>query len=248
MAIERSSVTDFFQDIKSKADRLANLDSPVKDSSLVTYAVNGIRSKYPDATRVILLREKAPTFDELRSMMLLEESDMSHPSVRQSILHNTSSSATVLVASTRPTDKANTISTSGFDACRNFQRGSCTYGAHCKFVHGANDLRPRPSATTSTPQGRMPFTSSNRASQNASNVASKPSITNTNQNLGQPCVAQSAPRVYSVQPTNMGYVYFHAGPSSFQMQSAQQVSSPAHQPQAPAQPQAFGRTGPFQQA
>ncbi|GJT36199.1 hypothetical protein Tco_0926618 [Tanacetum coccineum] len=49
--------------------------------------------------------EKAPNFDELRSMMLLEESDMSHPSVSQSILHNTSSSPTVLVTSTRPTDK-----------------------------------------------------------------------------------------------------------------------------------------------
>ncbi|GKA93518.1 WRKY family transcription factor [Tanacetum coccineum] len=163
MAIGSSSVTDFFQDIKSKADRLANLDSPVKDSSLVTYAVNGIRSKYPDVARVIRLREKAHTFDELRSMMLLEESDMSHQSVSQSILHNTSSSPTVLVASTIPTDKANTMSTSGFDVCQNFQRGSCTYGACCKFVHGANDLRPRPCATNSTTQGRLPPTSSNRA-------------------------------------------------------------------------------------
>ncbi|GJW75409.1 hypothetical protein Tco_0134779 [Tanacetum coccineum] len=42
MAIGNSSVTDFFQDIKSKADRLVNLDSPVKDTRLVTYAVNGI--------------------------------------------------------------------------------------------------------------------------------------------------------------------------------------------------------------
>ncbi|GJV58864.1 hypothetical protein Tco_1464964 [Tanacetum coccineum] len=65
LTIGNSSVTDFFQDIKSKVDRLANLDSPVKYTSLVTYAVNGIRSKYPDAARVISCREKAPTFDEL---------------------------------------------------------------------------------------------------------------------------------------------------------------------------------------
>ncbi|GKE17312.1 ribonuclease H-like domain-containing protein, partial [Tanacetum coccineum] len=83
---------------------------------LVTYAVNGIRSKYPDSARVIRLREKAPTFDELRSMMLLEESDMSHHSVSPSLLNNTSSLPTVLVASTLPLDKANTMSTSGFDA------------------------------------------------------------------------------------------------------------------------------------
>ncbi|GJU84110.1 WRKY family transcription factor [Tanacetum coccineum] len=139
MSIGRSSVTDFFQDIKSKADRLANLDSPVKDTSLVTYAINGIRSKYPDAARVIRLREKAPTFNELRLMMILEESDMSHQSASPSLLHNTSSLPTVLVASTTPHDKANTMATSGFDVCRNLQRGSCSYKARCKFVHGAND-------------------------------------------------------------------------------------------------------------
>nr|GEW77320.1 ribonuclease H-like domain-containing protein [Tanacetum cinerariifolium] len=144
MAIGSLFVTDFFQEIKSKADRLANLNSPVKDTSLVTYAVNGIRSKYPDATRGIRLQEKAPTFDVLRSMMPLEESDMSHQSVSSTLLHNTPSSPTILVASTTPTDKANTMSTSGFDVCRNFQHGSCSYGARCKFVHGANDLRPRP--------------------------------------------------------------------------------------------------------
>ncbi|GKA27476.1 WRKY family transcription factor [Tanacetum coccineum] len=120
MSIGSSSVADFFQDIKSKADCLANLDSPVKDTSLVTYAVNGIRSKYPDAVGVIRLREKAPTFDEPRSMMLLKESDMPHQSVSPSLLHNTSSSPTVLVASITPHDKANTMATSGFDVCRNF--------------------------------------------------------------------------------------------------------------------------------
>nr|GEW56808.1 hypothetical protein [Tanacetum cinerariifolium] len=127
MAIGSLSVTDFFQEIKSKADRLANLDSSVKDTSLVTYAVNGIQST--DAARVIRLWEKAPTFNELRLMMLLEESDMSHQSVSSRLLHNTPSSPTVLVASTTPTDKANTMSTLGFDVCHNFQRGSCSYGA-----------------------------------------------------------------------------------------------------------------------
>ncbi|GJY62275.1 ribonuclease H-like domain-containing protein [Tanacetum coccineum] len=98
MAIGNLSITDFFQQLKSKADRLANLESPVKDTSLVTYAINGVRSKYPDAARVIRLREKAPTFDELRSLMLLEESDMSNSSHGNSSFHNTSSSPTVLVA------------------------------------------------------------------------------------------------------------------------------------------------------
>ncbi|GJR18809.1 Toll/interleukin-1 receptor domain-containing protein [Tanacetum coccineum] len=135
----------FFQQLKSKADRLANLESPVKDTSLVTYAINGVRSKYPDAARVIRLREKAPTFDEfVGPLMLTEESDMSNTSHCNQVFHNTSSSPTVLVASTSNANKMRTMSTSGLDVCRNFQRGSCTYGARCKFVHGANDLRPRP--------------------------------------------------------------------------------------------------------
>ncbi|GKB37400.1 Toll/interleukin-1 receptor domain-containing protein [Tanacetum coccineum] len=142
MSIGNTSITNFFQQIKSKSDRLANLESPVKDSSLVTYAINGIRSKYPDAALVIRLREKSPTFDELRSMMLLEESDMSHSSSGKFLLHNTPSSPIVLVAFTSNIDKANTMSTSGLDVCHNFQRGSFTYGARCKFVHGANGFRP----------------------------------------------------------------------------------------------------------
>ncbi|GKC42939.1 hypothetical protein Tco_1060661, partial [Tanacetum coccineum] len=140
MSIGNSSITGFFQQLKSKVNRLANLESPVKDSSLVTYAINEIRSKYPDAARVICLREKALTFDELRSMMLLEESDMSHPSHGNSPLHHTSSYLTVLVASTSNIDKANTMNTSGLDACRNFQRGSCTYGACPTASTGSSEL------------------------------------------------------------------------------------------------------------
>ncbi|GJX38164.1 ribonuclease H-like domain-containing protein [Tanacetum coccineum] len=70
---------------------------------------------------------------KLRSMMLQEESDMSHQSVSSSLLHTSSSSPTVLVTSTTPHDKENTMSTSGFDVCRNFQRGSCSYGSRCLF-------------------------------------------------------------------------------------------------------------------
>ncbi|GJS67664.1 ribonuclease H-like domain-containing protein [Tanacetum coccineum] len=89
--------------------------------------------------------------NEIRNMAI--ESDMSHQLVSSSLLHNTSSSPTVLVASTTPINKANTMSMSGFDVCQNFQRGSCTYGARCKFIHGANDLCPRPPATTLTTTG-----------------------------------------------------------------------------------------------
>ncbi|GKB56004.1 Toll/interleukin-1 receptor domain-containing protein [Tanacetum coccineum] len=244
MSIGSSFIADFFQDIKSKANHLVNLDSPMKDTSLVTYAINGIRSKYPDAARVIRLREKVPTFDELRSMMLLEESDMLHQSVSPSLLHNPSSSPTVLVASTTPHDKANTMATSGFNVCHNFQRGSCSYGAHCKFVHGANDLRPRPSLTSSTTQGRFQPTSVNRTQQTKTNVASKATVPIANRTIRQSCVAQSPQVIYLHQPTNMGYVYFNTGPSY--LQPAHPLSLPTQQPNAQAHQFTFGATGPLQ--
>ncbi|GJR40080.1 hypothetical protein Tco_1215764 [Tanacetum coccineum] len=157
MTIGSSSVTNFFQEIKSKADRLANLDSPVQDSSLVTYAVNGIRSKYPDSARVIRLREKAPTFE---------------------------------VVATFKADHA-----------------------------------PMEPVVTS-------------------NMASKPTESNITLNHGQQCAAQTSPPVYSAQTTNIGYVYFSTGPSSFQQAQPLQVPQTTTQ----AHPIAFGPTDPFQQA
>lgn len=44
MSIGSLSVTSYFQASKSKADHLANLGSKVSDSSLVTYAINGLHT------------------------------------------------------------------------------------------------------------------------------------------------------------------------------------------------------------
>ncbi|GJU32996.1 ribonuclease H-like domain-containing protein [Tanacetum coccineum] len=237
MAIGNLSITDFFQQLKSKADRLANLESPVKDTSLVTYAINGVRSKYPDAARVIRLREKAPTFDELRSLMLLEESDMSNSSHGNSSFHNTSSSPTVLVASTSNANKTRTMSTSGLDVCRNFQRGSCTYGARCKFVHGANDLRPRPS-NVSAPQSRAATVPPNaRTTPSHNNESQKPTVQTQNLPSGMPYVASNVQPTYTGGPTNMGYLFFNTGPGVYNpyVPSPQAHLTSTHGPFQPAQ-------------
>ncbi|PWA74266.1 hypothetical protein CTI12_AA252700 [Artemisia annua] len=76
MAIGTLSVDDYFQEIKSKDDCLANLGSVVSDSSLITYAINGLRAKFPEIARIIRHQETLPTFDQVRSMVLFEESDM----------------------------------------------------------------------------------------------------------------------------------------------------------------------------
>ncbi|GJX15278.1 Toll/interleukin-1 receptor domain-containing protein [Tanacetum coccineum] len=192
-----------------KAYRLANLDLPVKETSVVTYVVNGIRSKYPDAACVTRLREKSPTFDELRSMMLLEESDMSTQSISSSLLHASSSSPTVLVVSTTPHDKANTMSASDFDVCCNFQRSSCSYGACCKFVHGENDLRPHPPTTGLTAQGRAESNSMSRPSHVVPHMASKTTTSNTNRMVDASVVAQCQ----STQPVRPSLAVPHRWPN-----------------------------------
>ncbi|GJS09674.1 hypothetical protein Tco_0366470 [Tanacetum coccineum] len=96
------------KDARSKADHIANLGSPVKDPSLVTYAINGVRSKYPKAARIIRRREKAPIFDEMQSMMILEKGDMLQQSNGDSYFHNKSSFPTALVESIMGNDRANT--------------------------------------------------------------------------------------------------------------------------------------------
>ena len=48
----------------------------VSDSSLVTYTINGLRARFPELVRIILHKEPLLTFGQVRSMILLEESDM----------------------------------------------------------------------------------------------------------------------------------------------------------------------------
>ncbi|GKA99630.1 Toll/interleukin-1 receptor domain-containing protein [Tanacetum coccineum] len=234
----------FFQDIKSKADRLANLDSPVKDIGLVTYAVNGIRSKYPDAARVIRLREKAPTFDELRSMMLLEESDMSHQSVSPSLLYNTSSSPTILVATNTNHGKASSMQKSRIKQCHNFQRGTCTYGSRCKFVHGVSNNRARPSiptrfnnkntSTAFSHNDKNPSMNGTGPREQLSKPKSNASTTypvSYNQFPMHPYTS-IGPGLQGVQaPPNLGCIYFQAGLGPT-CPPVQQYIQPAQLPQA----------------
>lgn len=61
-------VSEYFQDIKNKADRLANLGAP--ESNMVTYALNGLGKKFSHIARTVRQHENLPDFETTRSMVL----------------------------------------------------------------------------------------------------------------------------------------------------------------------------------
>lgn len=63
----------YCQELKSIADLLANVDAPITERTLVTYLMNGLNGKYDNIINVIIHRQPFPSFEEARSMLLLEE-------------------------------------------------------------------------------------------------------------------------------------------------------------------------------
>ena len=67
------TMTDYLQKLKSIADGLADLGSPVDDAKLVIHCLNGLSGKYEGASDLISLMVPTPTFAQCRSMLSLQE-------------------------------------------------------------------------------------------------------------------------------------------------------------------------------
>lgn len=93
------TIQDYCQDVKSIADLLTNVDSTVSERTLVTYLLNGLSHKYNNIINVIIHRQPFPTFEQARSMLLLEEDRLNKGS-RSTIVKDTTSSDKVLNVST----------------------------------------------------------------------------------------------------------------------------------------------------
>lgn len=89
--------------------------------------------------RIIRHKEKLPTFDKVRSMILLEENGMANTT--PSFFNH---SPTVLMTTTSGSNQPNTLGNLGFELCRNTQCGTCAYGQRCKFIYDLHDHRPIP--------------------------------------------------------------------------------------------------------
>lgn len=67
------SIHAYCQELKSIADLMANVDAPVSERTLVTYLLNGLNAKHDNIINVIIHRQPFPTFEQARSMLILEE-------------------------------------------------------------------------------------------------------------------------------------------------------------------------------
>ncbi|XP_013589542.1 PREDICTED: uncharacterized protein LOC106297972 [Brassica oleracea var. oleracea] len=67
------TIHTYCQDLKSISELLANVESPVSERTLVTYMINGLSAKFDNIINVIMHRQPFPTFEQARSMLILEE-------------------------------------------------------------------------------------------------------------------------------------------------------------------------------
>nr|GEU99857.1 hypothetical protein [Tanacetum cinerariifolium] len=100
------SISEYFKKIKVIFDLLSNIESFVSEKNLIMYAVNGLAEKYEHVASIIRHTKTPLTLLETRSMLLLEESRLSHKQGRDNARDTTSST-----------------------------RGSCRFGEHCKYSH-----------------------------------------------------------------------------------------------------------------
>ncbi|GKC46046.1 hybrid signal transduction histidine kinase M [Tanacetum coccineum] len=85
------TITEYFHKINRLADLLTNINAPVDEKNLVSYAINGLGDKYEHVAGIIRHRKTSPTFAQTQSMLLLEESRLARKTTRQSARDPTSS-------------------------------------------------------------------------------------------------------------------------------------------------------------
>ena len=132
------TVTDYCRKQKVLADELNALGTPISDKRLVQNTLRGLQPKLAYMRTLTLKQRPLPSFLDVRSSLLLEELTL-----QQSGSLSSAPTPTAFIArgdSTPQPPRAppdNTTQPRRPDACRNFQRGSCRFGARCRYLHSA---------------------------------------------------------------------------------------------------------------
>nr|GFC37971.1 hybrid signal transduction histidine kinase M [Tanacetum cinerariifolium] len=98
--IGKKSINEYCTKIKSMTYRLNHLGALVSDKNLVMYAVNGLDSGFATIVDIIHHLEPLSMFETTRNMLLLKESSLNEENSIHASLNDSSSSLTILMATT----------------------------------------------------------------------------------------------------------------------------------------------------
>jgi hypothetical protein len=131
------TVADYCRKQKILSDELNTLGTIIIDKRLVQNTLRGLGSKLAYMRMLTLKQHPLPSFPDIRSWLLLEELTL------QQSNESSSSDPPTFVAGGTPLPSPprgladNTAPPRRPEACRNFQRGSCCFGARCRYLHSA---------------------------------------------------------------------------------------------------------------
>lgn len=93
------SIQEYCQSLKSIADLLENVETPVSERTLVMYVLNGLNEKFEYIINVIKQHKSFPSFEEAKNMLEMEETRLkkSHKSPVSHSDHASSLSALVTI-------------------------------------------------------------------------------------------------------------------------------------------------------
>ncbi|CAH1439500.1 unnamed protein product [Lactuca virosa] len=98
LSIGNQSILEYCSKVKSISDLLTNLGSPVDETNLVIYTINGLSSKYAHIALTIHDTSPFPTFLQMKSKLTLEERIMKKKQSQSlnPLIQDSPSSSTIL--------------------------------------------------------------------------------------------------------------------------------------------------------
>ena len=100
-----TSITDFCRRLETMAATLSDFGDPIGDRTLVLTLLRGLNGKFRPMVSNLKMRQPFPTFEEARTLLLLEEIDIDDVAASEAARASdppASSAATTLVTAPRP--------------------------------------------------------------------------------------------------------------------------------------------------
>ncbi|GKE14072.1 ribonuclease H-like domain-containing protein [Tanacetum coccineum] len=118
---------------------LTSLGSQVNDEDLVHYALEGLPDKYNQVCGYMHYRDTFPDLKTVHSLLITKEMRLRSKSSSPSF-YSLSASSIVLMTETGISRRPNKPQIKSWRPCYNFARGSCRFGAECRFMHDVHAM------------------------------------------------------------------------------------------------------------